>query len=135
MQGFLIDNNHMSAAIRRVSKIRERIAQSHRAGHRLGTCFPVLCELEAGIQQTRDPAGYRRRLDHLLGDVRLWPIDHQVTRVYGQVYLELERRGRALSQVDMMLAALARLMNLTLLTSDRDFEALPDIRTENWLVV
>jgi predicted nucleic acid-binding protein len=33
----------------------------------------------------------------------------------------------------MMLAALARFMDLTVLTSDRDFEALPDIRTENWL--
>ena len=105
------------------------------AGHRLGTCFPVLCELETGIQQTIDPASYQRRLNDLLGHVRLWPIDHRVARMYGQVYLELERRGRALSQVDMMLAALARLMNLTLLTSDRDFEAMPDIRTENWLVV
>ena len=37
-----------------------------------------------------------------------------------------------LSQVDMMLAALARQKDLTLATSDRDFEALPDVRTENW---
>ena len=29
--------------------------------------------------------------------------------------------------------ALARRMDLTLLTSDRDFEALPDVRAENWL--
>jgi len=26
-------------------------------------------------------------------------------------------------------------MNLTLLTTDRDFEALADVRTENWLIV
>ena len=32
----------------------------------------------------------------------------------------------------MMLAALARVMNLTILTTDRDFEALPDILTEDW---
>jgi tRNA(fMet)-specific endonuclease VapC len=41
--------------------------------------------------------------------------------------------GRALSAVDLQLAALAKLKGLTLLTSDRDFEALPEIRTENWL--
>jgi len=34
----------------------------------------------------------------------------------------------------MLLAALARQRSLTLLTSDRDFEAQPDIHTENWLV-
>jgi len=33
-----------------------------------------------------------------------------------------------------MLAALALHDNRTLLTADRDFEALPEIRTENWLV-
>jgi predicted nucleic acid-binding protein len=32
-----------------------------------------------------------------------------------------------------MIAALARHMGLTLLTTDKDFEALPDIRAENWL--
>ena len=32
-----------------------------------------------------------------------------------------------------MIAALCRQQGLTLLTADRDFEALPDIRVENWL--
>jgi predicted nucleic acid-binding protein len=35
----------------------------------------------------------------------------------------------------MMLAALARRMNLTLLTTDRDFDALPDLRREDWVTV
>jgi predicted nucleic acid-binding protein len=30
-------------------------------------------------------------------------------------------------------AAIARYTKWTLLTSDRDFEALPDLRTENWV--
>jgi predicted nucleic acid-binding protein len=70
----------------------------------------------------------------LLKKVRLWPIDQEVARLYGEVFHEVRKRGRVLSQVDMMLAALARSMKLTLLTADRDFEALPDLRTENWLV-
>ena len=53
-------------------------------------------------------------------------------KAYGEIHNDLRRRGRALSQVDMMLAALARQMKLTLVTTDRDFEALPDIRAENW---
>jgi tRNA(fMet)-specific endonuclease VapC len=54
-------------------------------------------------------------------------------RIYGELYLTLKRKGRILSQVDLMLAALAKQMNLTLLTTDRDFEALPELPTENWL--
>jgi predicted nucleic acid-binding protein len=32
-----------------------------------------------------------------------------------------------------MLAAMARHADATLLTTDQDFQALPDIQTENWL--
>ena len=49
------------------------------------------------------------------------------------VYIELRRHGRALSQVDMVLAALARQHKLVVLTTDRDFEALTDLRVENWV--
>lgn len=33
-----------------------------------------------------------------------------------------------------MVAALARQMKVKVLTTDRDFEALPEVRTENWLI-
>lgn len=65
--------------------------------------------------------------------IRIWPLERSLARLYAEAFDELRRRGRALSQVDIMLAALARQMNATLLTSDRDFEALPDLRLENWL--
>jgi predicted nucleic acid-binding protein len=38
-----------------------------------------------------------------------------------------------LSQVDMMVAALARQLDLTIATSDQDFTALPDVPNENWI--
>ncbi len=76
---------------------------------------------------------FRRTLRILLRTVRIWCMDHQTAQGYGAVFQELRERGRVLSQVDMMAAALARQMNLTVLTSDKDFEALPDLRVENWL--
>jgi len=132
MTKYLLDTNHLSAAIRRISPLRERIQLAHRSGIAFGTCIPVLCELETGIQQTGQAKSYRRRLMNLLEYVRVWPLDPLDARLFGEVYLDLERRGRALSQVDMILAAMAKRMRLALLTADRDFEALPDLRTENW---
>ena len=133
MTRYLLDTNYLADAIRKSSRVRDRIRRFAQTGNRFGTCGPVLCELEAGIQQTGQPAAARRRLNTLLGVVRLWTIDPAVAEVYGALYLELRRSGRSLSQVDMLLAALARQMGLVLLTTDRDFEALPDIHTENWL--
>jgi predicted nucleic acid-binding protein len=131
---YLLDANHLGPALAPVSRIRERIYQVCRTGIPVGTCTPVLCELEVGIQQLDRPEACLRELRSLLKKVRLWPIDQEVARLYGEVFHEVRKRGRVLSQVDMMLAALARSMKLTLLTADRDFEALPDLRTENWLV-
>ena len=95
--------------------------------------MPVLCEIEAGIQQIRQPDEYRRDLESLLRQVRVWPMDRLTARLYGEIRNDLKQRGRVLSQVDIMLAALARQMKLTLVTSDQDFAALPDVATENWL--
>jgi predicted nucleic acid-binding protein len=59
---YLLDCNHLSRALRKVSPVRERIHQARRAGHRFISCYPILCELEAGIQQTPKSEENRRRL-------------------------------------------------------------------------
>jgi predicted nucleic acid-binding protein len=123
----------MSAAIRHVSPIRDRIRETHRKGIPLGTCWPVLCELEFGIIQTGNPEAYRRTLHALLGEIRIWPYDWPVVRLYGSIAKELQSRGRALTHVDILLATMASHMDLTILTTDRDFESIPTIRTDNWL--
>jgi tRNA(fMet)-specific endonuclease VapC len=133
MTRHLLDTNHLGNAVRRISVVRDRIQQLNRQGTIFGTCGPVLCELLAGILQRKDAQATQRRLQGLLQVVRIWPVDLEIAVRYGEVYQELKRAGRALSQVDMMLAAMTRHLNLTLLTTDGDFDALPDIRTENWL--
>jgi tRNA(fMet)-specific endonuclease VapC len=134
MADFLLDCNHLAATLRKVSPVRDRIHLARRSGQRFISVHPVLCELEVGIHQTPKPDENRRRLAQLLRHIRLWPLDTETARFYGTVYLELRRQGRALSQVDMMLAALARQHKLTILTSDQDFTALADLHVENWIV-
>src|SRR5712692_10112800 len=134
MRGYLLDTNHVGLAVDRASVVGRRIFEARLAGMRLGTCLPVLCEIEAGMRHVRRKVKYRRDLNHLLLQLRLWPIDLKTARIYGDLYLELRRRGRVLSQVDIMVAALARQMKLTILTTDRDFKCLPDIRTEDWSI-
>lgn len=64
---------------------------------------------------------------------RVWPIDIQTARIFGDVYVEARKQGRAISQVDLMVAAYCRQRRMTLLTADQDFAAFPDLRIENWL--
>ena len=133
MARYLFDTNHLSAAIDDDAGVRERISQLRRSGHRLGTCVPVLCELEVGLLRTRHREHNRRILTTILRQIRTWPLEPPTAQIYAEIYHDLRARGRVLSQVDMMLAALSRFMDATLLTDDRDFDALPDLRVENWL--
>jgi tRNA(fMet)-specific endonuclease VapC len=131
--GYLLDTNHVSRAVTTGSSVRERIAELRQRGIKIGTCVPILCEIEAGIQQVSKPDAYRKNLARLLRQISVWPIDPTTARIYGEIHHDLKRRGRVLSQVDMMLAALARQMGFALATSDRDFAALADLATENWI--
>src|SRR5580692_5993518 len=105
MTRYLLDTNHLSAAIQPVSPLRDRLRKAHRTGHILGVAVPALCELESGIAQIVGPESYRQRLRHLACGLRTWPLESRIASVYGELYLDLRRRGRILSQVDMMLAA------------------------------
>src|SRR5438132_10352227 len=126
MPAYLLDTNHVGMAVDRASVVAQRIFEARLAGMRLGTCLPVLCEIEAGMRQVRHKMKYRRDLSHLLRQLRLWAIDLKTARIYGDLYMMLRRQGRVLSQVDIMVAALAPQMKLTVLITDRDFDALPD---------
>jgi tRNA(fMet)-specific endonuclease VapC len=133
MMRYLLDTNHLGEAIGRVSLVRDHIQQLHRRGIVFGTCAPVLCELLVGVVLRKDAAKARQRLDRLLHVVRVWPIDVAIASRYAEVYHELRKAGRALSQVDILLAAMARHLNAILLTTDQDFQSLPALQTENWL--
>lgn len=134
MTRYLLDTNHFSDLMEPASQIRNRVFQETRNRNRVGICVPVLCEWHAGIEHSRFRERRRRALKPLLKKyIRIWPLDVTVARFYGEVFSQLRSSGRSLSQVDMMLAALARQMNLTLVTADRDFEALPDLDVENQL--
>lgn len=132
MSGYLLDTNHLSIGVRTDSRVAARLDTVRRQGRRAGTSVPALCELEVGIRQVHDPVGYRPTLRVLMRKLRLWPITEETARHYGDIYHDLKRRGRVLSQVDMMLAALCRELDLTLVTTDKDFAALPWLKTENW---
>ena len=133
MTRYLLDTNQISDAVGRVSIVRDRIQRGRANGLIVGTSLPVICELEAGLQGLEQPDRPRRVLEFMLGrTIKLWPMTRSAAILYGQIYQDLRGRGRVLSQVDLMLAALCFDMGLTLLTSDQDFRAIPDLNIEDW---
>jgi tRNA(fMet)-specific endonuclease VapC len=132
VKGYLLDTNHVAKAEQRHAPVYRRIYDERKRGRRVGTCVPVLCEVEAGRLNVRLPEAYRSGLDELMRRIRLWPMTRTTAEHFGELKRDLKRRGRVLSQVDMMLAALCRELDLVRVTTDNDFAALPWLKTENW---
>lgn len=60
--------------------------------------------------------------------------DSAAARAYGKLRVEQERKGRSLSVEDMMIAAHALSLGLTLVTHDNVFSFVNGLKTEDWTV-
>lgn len=86
-------------------------------------CGPVLCELLQGIRSEKEEA-------LLLDALRALPYLEMTEQTWveaGRLAARLRRNGKTLPFSDILLAALAREHNLSILTADRHFAEIPDI--------
>jgi tRNA(fMet)-specific endonuclease VapC len=61
------------------------------------------------------------------------PLDASVASHYGQVRSELERKGTPIGPYDLMIAAHALTLHLTLVTTNvREFARVSGLKIENW---
>lgn len=132
MAKYLLHTNHLAKALE-PGAVSRALHEALLAGHRVSTCVPVICETEVGIRQTRNRERNQLALLKLTKRLRIWPVDLSLFPIYADIRLETKSQGRHLSQIDIMIAAIARQQQAILLTADRDFDALPDLACEDWL--
>ncbi len=66
--------------------------------------------------------------------VQILPFDRPAAEAYGKLRAALERSGRPLPDPDLMIAAIALVRRLTLVTGNvRHFVRVPELQIENWL--
>ena len=74
-------------------------------------------------------------IQDLLRDVQVLPFDEECALRFGQVRGELLRKGISVNTTDLMIAAMAIVHDLTLVThNSSDFRGVPQLRMEDWLV-
>lgn len=133
MTRYLLDTNHLSAYLDAKHPLKVRVESALRTGDRVGICLPVLCEYNAGIRLGRHYQRNLSRLQHALNAIRMWPMDEETAAEFASLFQELRAAGKALSQFDLLIAALARQRRLTILSSDNDFAAVARVKIENWI--
>ena len=134
MTSYLLDTNHASPLVTFGHPLILRVQDHQIKGDRFAICVPVLTEtlFDIGIapRATQNRILWARWQQSLLCHVP----DAIDAAAAADLRITLRRRGRQLATIDSLIAVVALRYDLTLLTTDGDFQAVPGLRLENWML-
>jgi tRNA(fMet)-specific endonuclease VapC len=133
MTRYLLDTNAMGDFIDHRRGVDARVRDARIRGAVIGTGMPVAAELFFGVEFSVSREVNRSRVVRALSRIKCWPFDRPAVEEYGRLAAELQRIGRPMQQIDIMIAAIARsLGNCVVIIDDSVLSAVPGLRVENW---
>ncbi|MBD2183209.1 type II toxin-antitoxin system VapC family toxin [Planktothrix sp. FACHB-1355] len=145
---YLLDTNHCSLAIQNQPDILSRLAALEQ--FQIATCVIVQAELIYMAENSQKRESNLNRVKEFLRNIIIYEIDSITAEIYGKFQAELmqkfgpkekskRRRTRMIdigfSQHDLWIASIAIQHNLTLVSADRDFQRIQEVRSlsiETW---
>lgn len=128
---FLLDTNICSAHMRRPARLAHRFVQH--VGQ-LAIPTVVLAELYAGAYRHSNSARLLALVSDLVQEVHVLAFDARCAEEFGRVRGRLLQQGISVSTVDLMIASVALVHDLTLVTHNTaDFRNIPGLRLDDWL--
>jgi tRNA(fMet)-specific endonuclease VapC len=94
----------------------------------------TVSELEYGVAKSSKPQQNRDALDAFLAPLEILPFNGEAAFRYGEIRAFLEKEGKLIGAMDMLIAAHAVSASMTLVTNNiKEFDRVPGLRLENWL--
>jgi tRNA(fMet)-specific endonuclease VapC len=130
---YLLDTNIISDLVRRpAGTVAKRIADV--AEESICTSIVVAMELRYGAVKS-DSKQLSERVDLLLSALEILPLEPPADERYAEVRHHLATQGTPIGPNDLLIAAHTLAADLTLVTANtREFERVPSLRVENWLL-
>jgi tRNA(fMet)-specific endonuclease VapC len=134
MNGYLLDTNIVTAYLKRHPSVRQRIRAAERAGRPVRLNAVSYYETKRGllaIGAVRQLAAFER-LWRVLGIVM---IDQAVLDKAAELYAELRASGQLIEDADLLIAAIALVHDMTLVTNNTaHFTRITSLQIEDWLI-
>lgn len=125
-QPFAIDTNTFSLLLRGHNAVTRAVSTTELVAVPIIT----IAELRAGFLHGRKSPKYEPVLDDFLSDpsTTILHINNHTVPIYAELYAHSRSQGKQLSPNDLWIGALCIQYSYPLLTFDKDFDALPQIR-------
>ena len=132
MSGYLLDTNIISALMSDPDGAAARHIE--RVGsQKICTSIIVAAELRYGCAK-KGSAKLLARVESVLEVMPIIPLDIPADTEYGSIRAELEAAGKPVGANDLLIAAHASALGMTLVTANtREFERIRGLAVENWL--
>lgn len=129
----LLDTNAYSALARGAPTIVEVI----KTASEMWLPLPAIAELRYGFAKGSQAERNEQNLQRFLAQpqIAIAVPTIKTTKYYAELQLLCQQKGRALSQNDIWIAALAREANATLVTFDKDFEILAPVFDDKLIIL
>lgn len=128
---YLLDTNTASYVIKgNLPRVRERLLQISTTD----VAISVVTEAELRFGVARLPAAKRLAavVEEFLKYIDIRPWESAAARHYATLRADAEKHGRPIGNLDLMIAAHALALGAVLVTSDRVFERVKGLKTEDW---
>jgi predicted nucleic acid-binding protein len=128
---YLLDTNTISDLPEGHPIVGTALRRYIQEGHTIGLCPPVRYEIERGLlwrNLVKKLNVFRSVIRPQLTHIEM--VDTDSTQAT-QFWISSRSRGRQLSDMDVIIAAIAHRLDAVIVSSDTDFDALP-VKRDNW---
>ena len=129
---YLIDTNICIYVMnKRPKKIIQKFKQFEPG--EIGISTITVSELQYGIAKSKHQEKNQLRLREFLAPLEILDYDEEAAEAYGDIRFQLEKRGRPIGPLDLLIAAQAASRGLILVTNnDKEFNRIKKVKVENW---
>ena len=130
MKHFMLDTNTVSHLLKEHPGVVRRVVAAPMAS----LCISAITEGELlfGLAKRPDAKRLHLAVREFLRRVDVLPWDNVVAEHYGTVRAGLERQGKLLAPLDLLIATHAISVDAILVTNDRAFGQITDLHIEDW---
>lgn len=132
MKRYLLDTNIVSHLIKDHPVVSQRIVKVPMAS--LGISVITEAELYYGLAKRPEAKRLHLVVEEILKRVDVLPWDSAIVKNYGFIRVEMERQGKTLAPLDMLIAAHALSVDAVLVTNDKAFYQVGGLTIEDWTV-
>jgi len=130
---YMLDTNICIGLIRqKTPKLIRRLTRC--APGEVGVSSITVAELAYGVNKSAQVEKNKSALERFLLPIEVADFDQRASVAYGLVRAYLEREGKIIGSMDMLIGAHALSLGILLITNNTDeFQRIPKLKVEDWI--